>query len=128
MGVDRDAAFAAITGPPVIRGDLFELPVRDDSVDAVVAWQVLCQFPPSRARAALGECHRVLKAQGLLVLSGCAGSGAFASERAEGPLVWEGPWLAPEIGFVPITSTVLRSTSGAWHARWLVLARKADPP
>src|SRR5262252_2145713 len=54
VGVDQDAdVLAAVSATvPLLRADLFELPLPDCSVDGVVAWQVLCQFPRSRAAVA----------------------------------------------------------------------------
>src|SRR5215471_17444635 len=52
VGVDQDAdVLAAVSAAtvPLLRADLFELPLPDGCVDGVVAWQVLCQFPRSSA-------------------------------------------------------------------------------
>jgi SAM-dependent methyltransferase len=127
VGVDQDGDLlgAVSASVPLLRADLFELPLPDCSVDGMVAWQVLCQFPRSRAAAALVECHRVLKRDGLLVLSGCAGSGSFAGGGAAEALS-HGLLSIPGKTFLPIETRVLPPADGRHHARWLVLAAKAE--
>jgi SAM-dependent methyltransferase len=127
VGVDQDPdVLGAVSATvPLLRADLFELPLPDASVDGVVAWQVLCQFPRSRAAVALAECHRVLKPDGLLVLSGCAGSGSFAGGGAEEALS-HGLLTIPGKTFAPIETRVLPPAHGWHHARWLVLAAKLE--
>jgi SAM-dependent methyltransferase len=67
FGVDRDPATDAATRATSVRGDLTALPVREGSVDVVLAECVLC-LVPDRQRA-LTEARRVLKPGGRLALS-----------------------------------------------------------
>jgi SAM-dependent methyltransferase len=107
----------------LLHADLFAIPLGPSSVDGVVAWQVLCQFPSAQAIAALGEIDRVLKPNGLLVLAGCyAGCGWGEPYTAGGrPLI--GPQLPPNL--VPFEARLLAEVSGFQPARWLCVARKS---
>lgn len=62
VGVDREPAEET-----VVRGDLAHLPVRDRSVDVVLAECTLCLAPS--LSDALGEARRVLRPDGRLALS-----------------------------------------------------------
>ncbi len=52
----------------VIRGDIYSLPLADDSVDRIINCQFLNQQPPEKARHFLTEASRVLKPGGRLVM------------------------------------------------------------
>jgi SAM-dependent methyltransferase len=72
IGLDLDPSAAAhasrrYAGTPVVRGDLCRLPVRDRSLDAVVALQVIEHLPC--AEEFVANAHRVLRPGGVLVLS-----------------------------------------------------------
>jgi ubiquinone/menaquinone biosynthesis C-methylase UbiE len=67
VGVDRDPAGDGAGRATSVRGDLTALPVRDGSVDVVLAECVLC-LVPNRQRA-LAEARRVLAPDGRLALS-----------------------------------------------------------
>lgn len=67
LGLDRSAPLLAEAALPVLRGDVHALPLEDSRLDGI-----LCECVLSLARdkaAVLGECFRVLRPGGRLVLS-----------------------------------------------------------
>lgn len=127
IALDCDAehlAHVRATGrTTVVQGDLFALPLSDASVDAVVAWQVLCQFSPPQAQLLFAQMHRVLTAGGLLILAGCYGSASprwgFSADRGIDSCL-----VLPAI-FDPVRSQILEPVPGWPGLRWLYIAHKA---
>jgi SAM-dependent methyltransferase len=115
IGVDASATVLAqartTSDAPLLRADLFDLPLGDASVDAAVAWQVLCQFDPGSRRAALRELARVVAPGGLLVVSGCPSS--LPIDGAELPC-----------GTEPADAALLDPLADWPHRRWLFIARR----
>ena len=78
-------AMAASNAPDarLLRGDMVKLPLKDGSIDAVVAFHSLIHLPANEHAAALQEIARVLRPGGQLLVS-------------EGPEEWAGTnpdWL-----------------------------------
>lgn len=72
LAIDSDAATCRhaarrYPGLPILRGDLQSIPVRSGTVDAVVALQVVEHL--AGQEAFIGECARVLRPAGTLLLS-----------------------------------------------------------
>jgi SAM-dependent methyltransferase len=127
MGLDRrKEGLAAVFDVPRLCADLAALPLSDGSVDAVVAWQVLCLFPIPEAKLAFDEIRRILAPGGLFVFSGCEGASAWAN-------TW---WQSPGVGACPPSLlqpfTYLRTeavdATPEWpRPRWVVYAKKPEP-
>ena len=71
LGLDFNAeacAAAKGNGLLTIRGDAFNLPLADESIGQIVNCQFLNQQPSDRSRVFIGECARVLKSGGQLIV------------------------------------------------------------
>jgi SAM-dependent methyltransferase len=113
VGLDLTPAMLAVArrrnpALPLVRGDLFALPVRSASVDGVVAWYSLHNVPRVVVPAALSELRRVLRPGGTLLIATHGGRGQdlieqtwmgrpeavvityYEPEELEGLLVFEG--------------------------------------
>jgi len=117
VGVDRASSVlaesAADHAGSLLQADLFALPLRDGSVDAIIIWQVMCQFDPDSQRAAMRELARAVKPGGLLVVAGCPCSQPLRA--ADLPCGIE---IIDEVPLPPVDD----GTS----SRWLLLLRR--PP
>ena len=51
-----------------LQGDLTNLPIKSNTIDAVMSYHVIYQLPPSRQEAAFRELWRVLKPGGIAVI------------------------------------------------------------
>jgi SAM-dependent methyltransferase len=115
VGVDRAssvlAEIAAEHAGSLLQADLFALPLRDGSVDAVVIWQVMCQFDADSQRAAMRELARAVKPGGLLVVAGCP-----CSQPLHAADLPHGIEIIDEVLLPPIDD----GTS----SRWLLLLRR----
>jgi len=60
---------AASTGNAVIQESALHLPLRDQSADVTIAFEIIEHFEPWRAAALVGELGRVTKQGGFLLLS-----------------------------------------------------------
>jgi len=72
-----------ISEVPLLQGDITQLPLDHDVVDAIVAYHTLIHVPTDDQKAAIGEFSRVLRPGGQLLLS-------------DGPVEWSGAnpdWL-----------------------------------
>lgn len=98
----------------VLRADLFRLPIRGGSVDALLAWQIICEFNRRQASWLLAEAHRVLVPGGLLVLAGCCGTASVPDASELRRLGYEvSTSMVPTAGPAP----------GLPSARWVLTAR-----
>ena len=109
---------------PTLCASLFALPLGDGCLDAIVVWQVLCQFSRGQIDALFHETHRVLAPTGLLVMVGCYSGAAWGGPFISGGRPVETPPTLPPT-FVPEHSQVLDPVPGWPHLRWLFIARKA---
>ncbi len=109
----------------LIQANIFALPLREQCIDAIVAWQVVCQFPAARQTALFAEFHRVLKPDGLVVLAGCFENPAWNSTRSCGVSSQQSLESILPPGFTLFDSEL--QTTPTWpNARWQCLARKVD--
>jgi len=99
------------TGVALVRADLFALPFADGTMDAVVAWQVVCHFDPGSRRAGLRELARVLAPGGILVASSCPSSAPVEAS-------------ALPAGFEAIDLRGLDPTPDCPWQRWVLIPRK----
>lgn len=85
VAVDREAALLARapSGPAYVRADGRRLPLRDSTVDQVLAAWVVLNSPPAARRALLAESARVLRPGGATWLVENHPSGAFHALRGE---------------------------------------------
>src|SRR5215212_4165789 len=68
LSASRAAARAGVT-PRLVRGDLRHLPFEDGTIDAVVSTSTLDHLPDHDRLTAVREMHRVLRPNGVLVLT-----------------------------------------------------------
>jgi SAM-dependent methyltransferase len=101
----------ALSDIPLLRGDLFELPFRENSFDAVVAWQVVCHFDPGSRRAALRQLARLVVPGGLVVASSCPESAPIETS-------------ALPAGFETVELRGLAPTPDCPWERWMLIARR----
>ena len=109
----------------VVQADMFNLPFEDAHVEAIVAWQVFCQFSLPSVQLLFDEMHRVLTSEGLLILAGCYGCAPSHSALPGERVVDACPILPPT--FDPVRTQILEPVPGWPRLRWLYLARKAGP-
>lgn len=78
VGTDRSreglARARARTKAPLVLADAEALPFAVDRFDGIVAWQILCGLPPQSARHGFEQAHRILRADGMLLVAGCEGA------------------------------------------------------
>jgi len=77
IGADRSreglARARGRTKAALVLADVEALPFADDCFDGVLAWQVLCGLPPDSTRRGFEQVHRILHAEGTLLVAGCEG-------------------------------------------------------
>jgi ubiquinone/menaquinone biosynthesis C-methylase UbiE len=70
-----DFAARRVPNLPVVQGDLRNLPFRDESLAGAVGYYAIQHLARTDLPGALAEMHRVLQAEGLLVLAAHLGEG-----------------------------------------------------
>ncbi len=118
---DHVAHVRATRSEEVVLGNMFRgLPFEDGHIDAVVAWQVLCEFSIPSVQLLFEEIHRVLAEGGLMVLAGCYGNASWHGVGAR--VVDSCPVLPPT--FDSVRAQILEPIAGWPHLRWLHISRK----
>lgn len=69
LDFNEDACEAAHeNGIQILRGDAFNMPLKDESIGQIVNCQFLNQQPPEQTKQFIEECARVLKSGGQLII------------------------------------------------------------
>jgi ubiquinone/menaquinone biosynthesis C-methylase UbiE len=141
IGVDPSAGMLAIArerfpDAEFALGDLAALPVRNRSVDGVLAWYSIIHTAPEGLDAVVAELARVLRPGGAVLLAFQAGSGVRRIERGYGTdaattAVLHDPHdVAARLvaGGFAVDAVVHRSAVRERHDQGFVLARTTREP
>jgi SAM-dependent methyltransferase len=128
VGVDRSAGMLAQarrrTQAPLVQGDAGKLPFRDGAVDGIWACASLLHLPRGDLPAALGQCWRVLRPNGVLYLALQEGDGEGWKDGRYGRRFFsfwqlaELSWLLVQLGFA-LEEAWVEADPGGRPYRWV---------